>query len=59
VAILSNWGDAESVTVSFRGSYTVSEALAGKPVQVTHEQGRTLATLQLPAGGVALLRAKK
>ena len=59
IAILSNWGDAESVTVSFRGSYAVSEALNGKPVQVTREQGRTLATVRLPAGAVALLRAKK
>ena len=59
VAILSNWGGAETVTVSFRGSYTVSEALAGKPVQVTHTQGRTLATLQLPAGAVAILKTKK
>ena len=59
IAVLSNWGDAESVTVSFRGSYAVSEALHGKPVQVTREQGRTLATMQLPAGAVALLKAKK
>ena len=59
VAILSNWGGAETVTVSFRGNYAVSEALTGKSVQVTHEQGRTLATVQVPAGGVALLKAKK
>jgi hypothetical protein len=45
--------------VSFRGNYAVSEALAGKPVQVTHEQGRTLATVQLPAAAVALLKARK
>jgi hypothetical protein len=37
----------------------VSEALNAKPVQVTREQGRTLATVQLPAGAVALLKAKK
>jgi beta-galactosidase len=59
VALLSNWGDAETVTVSFRGNYAVSEALAGKSVQVTHAQGRTLATVHLPTGAVALLRAKK
>ncbi len=58
IAILSNWGNAESVTVSFRGSYAVSEALNGKPVQVTREQGRTLATVQLPAGAVAVIRAR-
>ena len=59
VAILSNWGDAQSVTVSFRGNYAVSEALAGKPVQVTQALGRTLATVQLPPGAVAILKAKK
>jgi len=59
IAILSNWGDAESVTVSFRGHYTVAEALAAKPVQVTYAEGRTLATVQLRAGAVTLLKAKK
>jgi beta-galactosidase len=59
IAILSNWGDAESVTVSFRGHYTVAEALAAKPVQVTYAEGRTLATVQLAAGAVALVKAKK
>ena len=58
IAVLTNWGDAETVTVSFRGDHAVSEALAGKPVGTTRAQGRTLATVQLPAGAVALLRAK-
>ena len=57
LAILSNWGDAETAVVIFRGQYTVSEALTGKPIQVTRAQGRTLATVQLPAGAVALLKA--
>ena len=59
IAILSNWGEAESVAVSFRGDYTVAETLAAKPVQVTHAEGRTFATVQLPAGAVALLKARK
>jgi len=59
IAVLTNWGDAETVTVSFRGQFSVADALTGKPISVTHPPGRTLATVQLPAGAVALLRAKK
>ena len=59
LAILSNWGDAEPVVVSFRGHYTVSEALTGKSIQVAHAQGRTLATVELQAGAVGLLKASK
>ncbi len=59
VAILSNWGDADTVVVSFRGNYRVAETLAGRPVQVAREGGRTLATLSLPAGAVAILSASK
>jgi len=59
VAILSNWGDADTVVVSFRGDYDVAEALTGKPVQVTHEGGRTVATVELPAGAVGALKSSK
>ena len=59
VAILSNWGDADTVVVSFRGDYDVAEALTGKPVQVTHEGGKTVATVELPAGAVSALKSSK
>ena len=59
IAILSNWGDAEHVVVSFRGHYRVSEALTGKSIQVGYAQGRTLATVELPAGAVALIKANQ
>jgi beta-galactosidase len=59
VAILTNWGNADTVAVSFRGDYTVVDALTGKPVQVTHEGGRTVATVDLPVGAVEVLKANK
>jgi len=59
IAIISNWGDAEHVVVSFRGHYRVSEALTGKSIQVGYAQGRTLATVELPAGAVALIKANQ
>lgn len=59
LAILSNWGDTDTVVVSFRGDYDVAETLAGKPVQVTHESGRTVATVALPAGAVGVLKASR
>ena len=59
MAILSNWGDADTVVVSFRGHYKAVETLAGRPVRVTHEAGRTLATMELPAGAVSLIKASK
>jgi hypothetical protein len=57
VAILSNWGGEDTVVVSFRGDYAVSDALTGTRVQVTHEQGTTVATVTLPAGAVRVLKA--
>jgi beta-galactosidase len=57
VAILTNWGGTESVTVSFRGNYTVVDALTRAPVEVTHDQGATLATVRLAAGGASVLHA--
>jgi hypothetical protein len=59
LAILTNWGGTESVTVSFRGNYTVVDALANAPVEVTYEQGTTLATVKLSAGAVSVLRTGK
>jgi beta-galactosidase GanA len=59
VAILTNWGDMDTVVVSFRGDYAVADTLTGAPVEVTHQQGTTLATVKLPAGAVSVLRARK
>jgi len=59
VAILSNWGDTETVAVSFLGDYEVTEALAERPVHVTHEGNRTVAAMELPGGAVAILKASK
>jgi beta-galactosidase len=59
VAILTNWGDTDTVVVSFRGDYAVADTLTGAPVEVTHQQGTTLATVKLPAGAVSVLRASK
>jgi hypothetical protein len=59
VAILSNWGNAETVVVSFRGYYTVADALTGRSVPVAHLHGRTLANVKLPVGAVGLIKASK
>ncbi len=56
-AILTNWGEAERAGVSFRGNYSVTDALTGKPVSVSKRNGHTLATVELPAGSVAVLKA--
>ena len=57
VAMLTNWGDTDTVEVAFRGNYDVTEELSGRAVEVKHEGGRTVVSLELPAGEVALLRA--
>jgi hypothetical protein len=59
VAILSNWGLSENVIVSFRGRYTVTDALTGESPQVTYAQGRTLASLELQPGAVSLIKASQ
>lgn len=59
VAILSNWADSGSVVVTFRGHFTASDGLTGKSVPVAYEQGRTLATVALRGGAVAILKANK
>ncbi len=59
VAILMNWGDAETVIASFRGRYSVVDEITGKSIPVTHAQGRTLATVELAAGAVGLIKASK
>ena len=56
-AILTNWGDAETAKVSFLGAYTVSDAWNAEKVEVVRTDGKTIATVPLPAGGNAILRA--
>jgi beta-galactosidase len=58
-AVLSNWGDAQKAVVSFLGDYNVVNAMTGKTVPVTEENGRTLATVNMQAGAVAVLKATK
>jgi beta-galactosidase len=58
-AVLSNWGDAQKAVVNFRGNYQVIDAVTGESVPVTEENGRTLATINMQAGAVAVLKASK
>jgi hypothetical protein len=58
-AILTNWGETEKVIVSFRGFYTVADAITGKNLPVTEEDGHTLAAMNLEAGTVAVLKASR
>jgi|GEM_PF-973166 len=59
LAILSNWGDADEVTVCFRGEYrSVQEVLAGISPTVRHNSGDTTVSLRVPAGAVVVLDAK-
>lgn len=58
-AVLSNWGDAEKAVVSFRGSYNVVDTITGETVPVREENGRTLATVNMQSGAVAVLKATK
>lgn len=57
-AVLTNWGGAETVSVRFRGDCAVTDALTGKPVTTKQQNGDTMATLDLPAGAVAVLKAE-
>ena len=59
-AVLSNWGPADTVEVSFKGDYAkVVNALSGAAVKSTRSNGKTTVTMPLPAGGVLLLEAQK
>ncbi len=58
-AVLTNWGETQKVVVSFRGVYTVADVITGASVPTSQEDGRTLATLNLPAGSVAVLKASQ
>lgn len=60
VAVLTNWGPDEQVTVRFRGAYdSIKEHLAGLPARVTRHEGFTNAELTLPSGKACVLKASK
>lgn len=54
-AILSNWGETQTVVVSFRGMHKVKNAITGELVPVTTDQGNTIAMIRLAAGTSAVL----
>jgi len=54
-AILSNWGETQTVAVSFRGIHKVRNAASGELVQTTVDQGNTVATTTLTAGTSTVL----
>ena len=59
-AVLSNWGPAETVTVSFTGEYTrVADALSGAALQPTRAGGKTTVTAALGAEKALVLVAHK
>ncbi len=59
-AVLSNWGQADNVKVSFKGEYAkIVNVLAGAPVKFTRGNGKTVVMMALPAGEVLLLEAQK
>jgi hypothetical protein len=59
IAILSNWGNDDDVTVSFRGSVgRIVNILLGVAVKTTFEDNNTLATFRLPKESVVVLLAQ-
>jgi hypothetical protein len=59
-AVLSNWGQAETVVVSFAGDYAkVVNALSGAAVKLTRASGKTVVTVPLQAEAVLVLEAQK
>jgi beta-galactosidase len=59
-AVLSNWGQAETVVVSFAGDYAkVVNALSGAGEKLTRAAGKTVVTVPLQAGAVLVLEAQK
>jgi beta-galactosidase len=59
LVILSNWGGASRVTISFRGpGRGTTSALDSSPVNTISRAGETIATLSIPAGAVVILDSK-
>lgn len=57
-AVLSNWGDAGSVVVSFGGEHTLKNAMTGASVAGTVKNGRTVATVKLESGESVVVEAE-
>jgi len=58
-AVLSSWGQTETVTVSFAGDYVkIIDALSGATMTPIRSNGKTLVTKSLPAGQVLVLEAQ-
>lgn len=59
VAVLSNWGAEEQLTVAFRGRCSVKNALTGRDVPGAFAEGRTLVNIPISAETVLVLNAIK
>jgi len=57
VAVLSNWGSDERLTVAFRGRCAVKNALTGQDIQSSFAEGRTLVNIPIRAEAVLVLNA--
>jgi len=59
IAILTNWGDDDDVTVSFRGRFgSIVDILSGLAVKTNIEGHNTLAALHLPKDSAIVLLAQ-
>jgi beta-galactosidase GanA len=59
-AVLSNWGPADTVVVSFAGDYArVVNELSGASLKLNKTNGNTVVTMPLSADGVLVLEAQK
>jgi len=56
-AVLSNWGGDQQAIVRFHGTYNVTDAMKGKNLPISQRDGDTLATVEIPAHSVVLLKA--
>ena len=54
-AILSNWGEAQDVAVTFCGVHKVKNAVTSEALPVTVDEGNTTARMRLAAGTSAVL----
>jgi len=59
IAILTNWGNDDEITVGFQGNYgSVVDILTGAAVKTKFEDNNTLVTLHLAKDSVAVLLAQ-
>jgi len=56
-AVLSNWAGDQHAVVRFHGDHKVTDAVTGKSVAVSRKDGDTLATVDIPARAVVVLKA--